>query len=218
MQNQEGVIKYQLHHQNQCLPPDISTTEINSWRSIFHTLGLIGQNQLRYDGYGFGNISQRYQSPEKISSQFIISGTQTGDKPHLSQSDFCLINEANPEKNFIRSTGEIKPSSEALTHASIYHQNPSTHAVIHVHDPSIWSNTSSLELPFTQANVPYGTPEMATAIAQLLKKQKSHQGIISLLGHEDGIVAYSDTLENAAILLILVYNQSIRLDQMNGHY
>ena len=98
MKDNEGVIKYKLEHQYIPVNENISIAEINAWRSIFLKLGLIGQAKDRYDGYGFGNISQRITSTDHDKLNFIISGTQTGRIRTLSNEHYCLIREACPEK------------------------------------------------------------------------------------------------------------------------
>lgn len=194
----EGVIKYQLHHTVNKLPDYSCINTINAWRKILIKLNLLGQDQNRYAGYGFGNISQRLNAQE-----FIITGTQTGHLTNLKTADFCLITQAQPEQNRIYATGETQPSSEALTHASIYAQNPAIQAVMHVHSPEIWRNTHKLQLHFTPAEIPYGSVEMADVVTELFNQHiQQPTAIFSLLGHEDGIIACASTLADAGDLLI----------------
>ena len=209
MSEQEGVIKYHLNHQYSPLDEGLSIIELNTWRSMLYKLELIGQSKEQYDGYGFGNISQRVNHTE-----FIISGTQTGHIKSLSRQHYCHVLEASPEKNSIRSTGEIEPSSEALTHASIYQQDKSIQSVIHVHSPDIWNNTQPLHIPFTTADIPYGTPEMAHAITQLFQSPTvNSSSMMSMLGHADGIIAFSPSFEIAFNLLTKALSNAIILEQ-----
>ncbi len=143
MKEPEGVIKYHLNHQNSPIDKRLSISEINAWRTIFFKLRLIGQFAERYEGYGFGNISQRITLTNTNKVQFLISGTQTGHLESLSRHHYCSIQEACTQENRINSTGETKPSSEALTHASIYQQSKEIQSVIHIHCPKIWNNTSA---------------------------------------------------------------------------
>ena len=208
---QEGVIKYQLNHHLASLPYYTSITEINAWRTLMYRLQLIGQDDLRYAGYGFGNISQRIESN---SEQFIISGTQTGHLPILAVDNYCLVTTAIPKLNQIHATGKCKPSSEALTHASVYLQNKNIDAVIHVHCPEIWQNTEKLKLPHTIKNVAYGTPEMATAVNQLFKQESwQHGSIFTMLGHEDGVIAFGKNLTQAATILIEQLSLAFAIEQ-----
>ena len=207
MNEPEGVIKYQLSHQHIPLKTQCSIASLNAWRSVFYKLELIGQIENRYAGYGFGNISQRIMTSDR---QFIIAGTQTGGLNLLSIQNYCLVKQVNLKNNSLESIGETKPSSEALTHASVYQQNNNITSVIHVHSPDIWNKTKKLKLPFIADNIPYGTPEMADEVSRLLQESYPQPtGIFSMLGHEDGVVAYSDSLEKAAYLLIKTYSKAI---------
>ncbi len=213
MSESEGVIKYHLSHQNVALPTQIPIAVLNAWRTVFYKLELIGQFDDRYDSYGFGNISQRISAINHDSMQFVITGTQTGSLSLLSKQNYCLVKQVDLKNNSIESMGKTKPSSEALTHASVYQQNNEIKSVIHVHSPDIWSNTIELKLPYIAKNIAYGTPEMANEVAHLLQKSPLQQtGIFSMLGHEDGIVAFSDTLEKAACLLITTYSAAITMN------
>jgi len=211
MKEQEGVIKYQLNHTQQSITPPLSLTEINAWRTIAVRLDLIGQIPERYDNIGFGNISQRI---DPRSDQFIISGTQTGHIKQLSPEHYCLIVKAEPHQNRLQSCGLCKPSSESLTHASIYAQDNTIQAVIHAHSPEIWKHTLALGLPHTSADVPYGTVEMATAVEQLFQSGNlSQTSLFTMLGHEDGVVAFGKNMQEAAWELIKYLSLAIGIEQ-----
>ena len=211
MTEQEGVIKYDLIHSYKPIDNNAAVADINAWRSVIYRLGLIGRDPERYGGLGFGNISLR---PDSDNSIFIISGTQTGHLPQLSANHYCVIEQADFLHNTIRSSGANKPSSEALTHACVYQQAPKIQAVIHVHSPEIWRNTAELNLPHTGAEVAYGTLAMVRAVETLFNAGTfGSAGIFSMLGHEDGIVAFGHSLEQAAWELIRHLAQAIRIEQ-----
>lgn len=211
MTEQEGVIKYQLKHAQQSVNLSFSITEINAWRTIFVRLDLIGQNPKRYDNIGFGNISQRI---DPNSNQFLISGTQTGHIEHLSLEDFCLVIKAEPHQNRLQSCGLCKPSSESLTHASVYAQDSTIQAVIHAHSPEIWKHTAALGLPHTAADVPYGTVAMAEAVEQLFQSGiLAYTSLFTMLGHEDGVVAFGKNMQEAAWELIKYLSVAIGIEQ-----
>lgn len=200
MKEQEGVIKYQLKHTQKPINKKFSLSEINAWRTIIFRLGLIGQDPERYDNLGFGNISQRLDAQ---SSQFIISGSQTGHIEHLSPEHYCLVVKADPRKNRIESCGLRKPSSESMTHASIYAQDSNTQAIIHGHSPEIWNHTAALNLPHIPADIPYGTVEMAIAVDQLFQSGNLQQTtLFTMLGHEDGVVSFGQNMREAAWVVI----------------
>ena len=199
----EGVIQYQLRyhldHNSQC---EI-LAELNSWRSYLHRLGLIGQDSARYDGLGYGNISHRLQFGQ---NRFIISGTQTGHLPLLCREHYVTVEQADVSTNTIDAHGPIKPSSEALTHGALYQAHGRIQAVIHVHSPLLWHQVEALDLPFTAAHIPYGTKAMADAVCccvnESVKQNRNLNGLIAMLGHEDGIVAYGSSLREAGEALL----------------
>ena len=213
MNERDGVIKYRLEHRHCTLAINTNIGQINAWRTVLFKLKLIGQSPEKYQGLGYGNISQRLK-PKAM--RFLISGTQTAHLDFLSTEHFAIVDWASPIDNTIHSSGPCKPSSEALTHASVYLHSPTTQAVIHVHCPEIWRNTHKLHLPYTHADIAYGTVEMAEAVEKLFtSKQFNKTPIFSMLGHEDGIVAFGNTLENAAITLLTQFANAIAIEQTN---
>jgi ribulose-5-phosphate 4-epimerase/fuculose-1-phosphate aldolase len=211
MNEREGVIKYQLQHTQKAINENFSFNEINAWRTVIFRLGLIGQDPERYDNLGFGNISQRLHPN---SSQFIISGTQTGHIEQLKPEHYCLVTKADPRKNHISSCGLNKPSSEALTHASIYTQDSTIQAVIHVHSPELWNHTTALNLPYISADVPYGTVAMAMTVEQLFQSDHLQKtSLFTMLGHKEGVVAFGKNMQEAAWPLIKYLSMAISMEQ-----
>jgi len=216
MPESEGVIKYHLNHQSTPISTATSITEINAWRSLLYKLQLIGQIKARYAGHGFGNISQRINKPLSNELEFLISGTQTGGIETLSPDHYCHVIKANPIKNSLSSIGQVKPSSEALTHASVFLQDKSIQAVVHVHSPVIWNSTHALKIAHTSADIPYGTPEMANAVKQLMQSQQlKSKKIFTLLGHEDGVIAFAESIEEATLLVVKYYVKAIKIAQIS---
>jgi ribulose-5-phosphate 4-epimerase/fuculose-1-phosphate aldolase len=208
--NEEGVIKYQLHHKQTALGPELDVRELNAWRTVLYRLQLIGCKPNKYAGLGYGNISCRLPDD---SGQFLISGTQTGDIAVLGKQHYALIHSASPQQNCIYSSGLTAPSSEALTHAGVYQQNPAIQAVIHVHCPELWHRTLIMQLPHTANSVAYGTPQMVTAVNELFSSGQLEQlPLFSMLGHEDGIVVFGPSLSAAASLLINILVKAIALE------
>lgn len=198
MDELEGVIKYQLHHQYHSISLEADIKPLISWRSLLYRLELINQRQDRYQGLGYGNLSQRLASD---SDRFIISGSQTGYLPLLSKDDWVLVNGFDISNNSLYSEGLRQPSSEALTHAAVYQSNPNINYVIHVHSPEIWQQTSALNLAFTVDNIPYGSIEIAKAVKALVNCSPDQQ-VFAMLGHQDGIVSYGPELDSCALSLI----------------
>ena len=206
---QEGVIKFQMDYTAvpHSLPHDAPYwLALGRWRTYCLQHGLIGQDPQRYEGYGFGNISQRVvwagEAGEVSLRPFVISGTQTGHLPHLLPSDYALVTACYPAENRVVARGTSKPSSESMTHGMVYALQPTAQAVIHVHAPTLWHAAERLGIPHTAADVPYGTPAMAAEVARLFAQTAvAQQGIFSMAGHEDGLVVFGRDLDEAGEIL-----------------
>lgn len=206
MSQQEGVIKYRVDHTEACIDPAWIQC-LNAWRRIVFLLGGIGQDTHRYGGFGYGNISARLSdSPEA----FIITGTQTGAFPELTAEHYVVVQSCDPYQNHLVAEGPIKPSSEALTHGTIYRLAPDVGAVIHVHSPEIWQQYQRLNLVATGPNVAYGTPEMAQETERLFAETNvEKQGAFAMAGHEDGIVSFGPSVAIAGQRFVALLAQAL---------
>lgn len=190
----EGVIKYQLtFHEAPLVPmPDISRLE--AARDRLRAAQLVGQDPGRYEGLGFGNLSERLGQSER----FLITGSQTGHRPVLTVADYAEVLTADPEGNRLEARGQTRPSSEALTHALLYALSPQVGAVVHVHCPRLWGAGETLGLPCTPAEAPYGSPALVRAVRSLWQAGTLQQlPVFVMLGHEDGIVAWGPDVASA---------------------
>ncbi len=204
----EGVIQFQLdfHHAGAVTAADIR--ELNAWRQVMLQLGMIGQTPERYANLGFGNISQRCES----QAGFVISGTQTGGLGWLDSGDCALVTACHPAENRLSATGLTKPSSEAMTHGQLYQMDPDIRFVIHAHCPVIWQGAATLGLHRTQMEVPYGSVAMAFEVERIFTEKSLRQaGVFVMGGHEDGIVAFGRSGEQAAWRLIRCYVAALQL-------
>ncbi len=190
----EGVIKFSLEHVDES-PGNHLVSELDAWRSVFRQTGIIGQDPDRYEGYGFGNLSMR------TDDGFLISGTQTGLLLRTSIDDYAEVVDWNPGLNIVCSRGRVRPSSESLSHGVVYETDPSVAAVFHVHSPEIWGAATQLGIPITDPVITYGTPEMAEAVASLVAASEA-PGILSMGGHEDGVLAWGRDMQETGLLLI----------------
>ncbi|WP_158527204.1 class II aldolase/adducin family protein [Pelagibaculum spongiae] len=206
----EGVIRFQLSWNKNPLADDICLETLELVRSDMLRQQLIGQSAERYQGYGFGNISQRSEQG------FIISGTQTGHLTQLARQGWCEVTDCDPMTGKVSATGPVKPSSEAMSHAIYYQLDPAINAVIHVHSPAMFNAASQLNLLATAADIEYGTTEMVTALQQLFlscrplianekdnsPNEKGNQPLLPHLavmsGHEDGIICCGSSLQQAS--------------------
>lgn len=215
MSTQEGIVKYRCEYTPAPALPISVIGELNAWRRLMVLTGLIGQDPTRYGGYGYGNISRRVD--EQLASgwlrPFVITGTQTGGKTDLTVEDYVTVTACYAEENRLVAQGPIKPSSEALTHGAVYALDDQIRWVVHVHSPEIWHGAAALGVPMT-ANVPYGTPEMAAEVKRLYAESDLPQKrIFGMAGHEDGIVSYGHTAEEAGFAMLAYLVKALQLHE-----
>lgn len=191
----DGIIKYNFDFQElEPLDKDL-WKKIEEVRERLYALKLIGVK----DGIGYGNISERLGK-----NSFVITGTQTGDLHALSAQHYSLIEAYNDEKFFLKSSGAIKPSSEALTHGTIYNLSPEIGAVIHIHSKILWDFMLNENYKKTE-NVPYGSTEMIEEVKRIYKDDnplKNPKFVMS--GHEEGIISFGKTLKEAELALLKI--------------
>jgi hypothetical protein len=202
---QEGVIKFDLRFTAGAPVPGDVITELNKWRNILWEHALIGQDPCRYDGYGFGNISRRIGAQDAVIGKraFVISGTQTGHLKQLDNHHYARVTACNADSNQVVADGPIKPSSESMTHGVIYDLDQEIKIVLHVHSPDIWRTAIAQGIPVSRASVEYGTPEMSREVVRLFAETDAReQGIFSMGGHEDGIVAFANSADAAGNRLL----------------
>lgn len=214
MPQHEGVIKFDLQFTPAPPLPPATIREINAWRRILHLLGLTGQDPARYGGLGYGNISQRLEPFESAGSRcrFLISGTQTGGLKDLNEGHYALVTRCDPERNRVEAEGPIRPSSEALTHGTLYQADSSLRFVMHVHSPVIWRRSEELHIPRSDEHAAYGTPEMAAEVRRLLNDPSVREGgVFAMGGHEDGLVSFGSTAEEAGGVLVNYLARAFRL-------
>ena len=215
MTKQEGVIKFQLEFTPAPPLPASELTLLNKWRAILYQYKLIGQDPNRYGGYGFGNLSMRLEPFDAPPTQrrFVISGSQTGHLAELGPEHYAVVTECHPAENRVVAHGPIRPSSESLTHGAVYALDPAIRVVLHAHSPEIWHAASALGIPITGTEVPYGTPAMAAEVARLFTATNvAHQRIFSMGGHEDGIVSFGQSAEEAGDILLAALAAAQRID------
>ena len=199
----EGAIKFDAVHRRQSLAArrfHTAACQLIAWREIFAKLGLVGQEPELYGGFGYGNVSCRVGPPSRPRRRraFLITGTQTSGKACLSLADLCVVERCEPQRNRVESYGASLPSSESLTHGAIYDLGTHIRYVFHAHSPPIWRRARHLRLPVTDPTVAYGTPGMAREVERLWRSSNLPDlGILAMGGHEDGIVAFGRSAEEA---------------------
>jgi L-ribulose-5-phosphate 4-epimerase len=188
----EGCIKFQCSWTKAPLPNATAAEQLETWRQPLFEAGLIGE--YKETNIGYGNISIRCGEP----GQFLISGTQTGHLAKTDESHYAMVTACSVNSNFVHCVGLVQASSEAITHAAIYQLDRHIGAVVHVHSRSLWRKYMN-RLPTTVPEVPYGTTEMANEIRRLYRDTDFRKTRLAVMGgHEDGLLSYGRTLENAA--------------------
>jgi ribulose-5-phosphate 4-epimerase/fuculose-1-phosphate aldolase len=135
---------------------------------------------------------------ERDRQPFLVSGTQTGGLRSTTAEHYALVQQCEVGANEVESEGPVAPSSEAMTHAALYAAEPRLRFVFHAHAAEIWSAARRLELPATPADVDYGTPKMAWAVEKLMPlRQTREQRAIAMLGHQDGVITFGETADEA---------------------
>lgn len=205
---QEGVIQYR--YQLQALAPNWPADllqELSTWRDKMLDAGWIGQQANRYGGLGFGNLSHRLPQPGQPDA-FLITASQTSHLKPLTANGWTLVTSACLATNQVLACGHQPPSSESLSHAAIYQAQATANAVIHVHSPQLWQQAIARQLPATPAQTPYGTPAMAQAIQD---QATSDRGLLVMLGHQDGVLAWGKDLADAANQLLQLQQTGLRM-------
>lgn len=188
----EGYTKYQCDWRRAPALPAAVIQDLNEWRNRLYDVGLVGFYEEH--GVGFGNLSVRADGYEK----FIISGTQTGGIRRTDETHYSLVTACDIDANHVTCEGPVQASSETLTHAALYALDSGIRAVAHVHSSILW-RTLMHRIPTTAEDVRYGTPEMAREFLRLYRETDlSETGIAVMAGHEEGIVAFGLTMEQAA--------------------
>lgn len=204
MEKQEVTTKYKLDFTKKSPIEYNKIKLLNFWRKILYLKNLVGQDPMRYNGDSFGNLSQRlsYNQPKNKRS-FAITGTRTGGLDDLTEKDYTTVLEYYPEENLVVAEGPIKPSREAMTHGTIYDCDDSIRFVFHAHSSRIWRNSKLLQIPTTNDSILYGTPEIAEEVKRLFKDTNvKDRRILSMGGHEDGIITFGKTVDEAGSIML----------------
>jgi len=205
----EGIIRFEVEHTTRPLEERVhgpAARALAAWREILARLGLLGQDPARYGGAGYGNVSARlgpFGDVPRGRRRFLVTGTQTGGRRQVTLADFCVVEQYDLARNRVRSTGAVAPSSEALTHGALYDIAPAARAVLHAHAPEVWRAAPRLGLPVTDARARNGTPELALEVQRLYRETALPSlGILVMAGHEDGVLTFGASVEEAAAILV----------------
>lgn len=188
----EGYIKFESDWSPGPAADAELTERLDRWRHPLFKAGLIGHYEEL--GIGFGNLSVR----SGTGREFVISGTQTGQFATTSGQHYARVTDYDIDANRVCSTGPVEASSESLTHAAIYELDSAINGVVHVHSKRLWEALLG-RLPTTADGISYGTPEMAQEFERLYRDTNFASGGVAVMaGHEEGIIAFGRSLEEAA--------------------
>ncbi|MFO8235992.1 MAG: class II aldolase/adducin family protein [Bacteroidales bacterium] len=201
MKENEGYIKFKYEWEKKPFTfPRKSFQRINFWRQKLYNMGLIGMCD---GGIGFGNISIRIDN----TNEFIITGSATGRYRTLNSMHYAWVDYFEIENNFLQCIGETKASSESLTHAAVYMENPSVNAVIHTHNKDMWNKFLNNK-PTTSPEAEFGTPDLAKEIRKLMKSEEvEKEKIVVMGGHEEGILTFGTDVDEAGEAMLEYYNK-----------
>lgn len=189
----EGTIKFSSQRRDGAVPASAALEELNQCRTALFELGLIG---VLPDGIGYGNLSVR-----NAGLQFVISASATGAHRVLRMDQYSLVEAFSIEANRVQSVGRLPASSESMTHGAIYAADPAVRCVIHVHSRVLFDGLLQPHGAATAADVPYGTPAMARAVAALVTAQAQLPALFAMAGHQDGVVAYGSNIASTYALV-----------------
>ena len=208
MPETEGVIQFEFDlEQAQGPPAEACILQmLLAWRTVLRRLRLLGREPGRYGGLGYGNLSAR--DPER-PGEFVITASQTSGIRNLDADGLCRIRDFDFARFRVSAAGTRPPSSESLSHAMIYDADPDVGWVFHVHSPEIWRRAEALDIPATAADVAYGSPAMAGAVAELLATNNERPLTFVTLGHEDGVFACGGNAEETGASLVSLLARSI---------
>jgi Class II Aldolase and Adducin N-terminal domain len=195
---EDGIIKFKLTLKRAPAPEMKEVIALEKWRALFFKLNMVGEYPI--EKVGFGNLSSRL-----MKKTFIITGSQTGHLPHLQAHHYTKVIECDLKKGMVTAEGLIPPSSESLTHYGIYEANAQINCIFHVHHAMLWKKMSEGNFESISEEVPYGTQEMANASQALIGNKTS--GIFVMKGHDEGIISYGSSAEEAGKLILDLYRK-----------
>lgn len=194
----EGYIKFDSRWRKTRPLDNAEIESLNRWRRPLYDAGLIGHYEEH--GIGFGNLSVRAAAQR----QFIISGSQTGHLPDLGAEHYALVEDYDIDRNRVYSIGAREASSESMTHAAIYELDPEIGAVVHVHSEAMWAGLKG-SAATTDAEVAFGTPEMAREFRRLFRETDFQKtGIAVMAGHDSGLISTGSNLQEAAERILAI--------------
>src|SRR4051812_3435305 len=170
------------------LPAAFPIEEILSPRDLRHVKLLYG-----IGGLSYGNVSARRRPPTEsgYGPEFWMSASGV-DKSNLREigRDVLLVKGYEPARDtmILSIPPDVKPnrvSVDAIEHWMIYREHPEVGAILHVH---AWIEGT----PATEINYPCGTVELATSVADLVRRAPDpSRAVVGLRNHGLTITGHS---------------------------
>ena len=147
-------------------------------------------------------LGVKTQLPAGVFRYRVHLGKEVREYFGKCQSHYAVVTNVRIDENQLSCRGATIASSESMSHAVIYEYCDWVKGVIHIHNLALWQNLL-YRVPTTAKGVPYGSPEMAYSIIDLLKTTDlQQQRIFVMEGHEEGVFTFGSSLEEAASVIL----------------
>ncbi len=175
-------------------PSDPRIEELKYWCKIFDEKGLAPP----YEGGSYGNLSFRLR---KDKNEFIITASQSGLADSTTNDRFVSVLSVDLKKSIVYAKGLRKPSSGSMLHFAIYQKRKDIQAIFHGHCQIISAKASSLKIPTTTREEPYGTISLVKRVLEIVDKKN----FLEMKNH--GFISLGRTLDEAGNLVLSALNQ-----------
>jgi L-ribulose-5-phosphate 4-epimerase len=180
-------VKFKSEKVGDFRPDDFERAEINrlvSLKDIYLKYGWFDRNG--------GNFSFR------VAPGFIIKSTGVWINK-VTAEDFVRVVSVKDGRVFYE--GNKLPSSECRSHALVYKTNSSINYIFHAHALDIADKEVLAAPACTLPVLPYGTPELAAALARLSRSCKF------VIAKNHGVFAWGETFDDTLQTLINSYEK-----------
>ena len=183
---EQELIRFKLTLKRASPPTATDVHSLEKWRALFYKLQLVGEYP--NEKIGFGNLSCRL--PDKKT--FLITGAQTGHLPHLKPHHYCRVTHCDLKRSHVQAEGLIATSIESLAHYELYNSDPNIQYIFQIHHHLLWD--------YLQKN--------GQELPQGFIKEKEN-GIFVIKGHQDEIIAFSSSADEAGKLVLDLYRKIV---------
>ncbi len=157
------------------IPTDPRISELRYWCNEFHRHSLAPEEK----GMSYGNLSFR-----QAGDGFIITASSLQMKKDLRGDCFVKVPFVDMGSSTVYASGIREPSSESMLHFAIYQQRKDVNAIFHGHSKEILMLGSTIYIPETKTEEPYGTKGLVDRVLEILDSNsfiimKNH-GFLSL--------------------------------------